>query len=117
MAMRHSTRRRGRRSPRVRRTGRISGFALTLAVTRALLTEVREAQAWLCASAIALAGCGADIGSPDEDVNSDVGGSPDAGGTTGGSDAAPRPDAGGDGCVEGWHELLENSNFDQGPDV
>jgi len=86
-------------------------------VTSALLTEVREVRAWLCACVIALAGCGADIGSPDEDMNSDVGGSPDAGGTIGGSDAAPRPDAGGDGCVEGWHELLENGDFDQGPDV
>lgn len=75
---------------------------------------MRAARAWICAGAIALAaGCGADIGSPDEDTSS---GGPD-GGTGGGSDAAPRADAAGDDCVEGWHELLSNGDFDQGPDV
>lgn len=75
---------------------------------------MRAALACICAGAIALApACGADIGSPDESANG--GGGPD-GGSPGGSDAAPRPDAGGD-CVEGWHELLVNGDFDQGPDV
>ena len=78
--------------------------------------EVRAARAWICAGAIAVAaGCGGDIGAPEDDTSSS-GGGPD-GGSSGGSDAAPRPDAGSDECVDGWHELLTNGNFDQGPDV
>ena len=78
--------------------------------------EVRAARAWICAGAIALAtACGADIGPPDDDMAAG-GGGPDGGGASG-VDAAPRPDAGSDECVEGWHELLDNGDFDQGPDV
>jgi hypothetical protein len=77
---------------------------------------VREARAWLLAGLAAIAaGCGADIGSPSEDMQSLPGG-PDGGGVDP-ADAAPGADGAPDECVEGWGELLVNPHFDQGPDV
>ncbi len=77
---------------------------------------MRAERAWVLVglTAIAAAGCGADIGSPPDDMQSGAGG-PDAGGAR--PDGAPRPDGGTDECVEGWNELLVNPHFDQGPDV
>ncbi len=66
-------------------------------------------------SALAPAACGADIGSPPEDMESGGGGGVDGG--AGRADAAPRADGGLDQCVEGWSELLVNPHFDQGPDA
>ncbi|HEY8141659.1 MAG TPA: hypothetical protein VIG06_03275 [Kofleriaceae bacterium] len=76
---------------------------------------MRAERAWVLAGLTAIAaGCGADIGSPSDDMQSGAGG-PDGGGDR--PDAAPRSDGGTDDCVEGWNELLINPHFDQGPDV
>jgi hypothetical protein len=77
---------------------------------------VRAPQARILAALAAIAaGCGADIGSPPEDMQS--GGGPDGGSSGGGADGAPRGDGGPDDCVEGWAELLVNPHFDEGPAV
>jgi hypothetical protein len=76
---------------------------------------VRAGLASISAAWIALAGCGADIGAPGDEMESGSG----ADGGSAAADAAARQADGApdDPCVEGWSELLVNPDFDQGPDV
>jgi hypothetical protein len=79
-------------------------------------SEVRALGAWLWAGWVAaLVGCGGDIGAPADEAPGS-GGGPDGGAPAGAADAATA-DGAPDECVEGWHQLLVNPHFDEGPDV